>query len=129
MQQHTANHSGSTANPQTHCSAHQAAPTKPAPTQPADLRGIAVGSLLAKLYALGLERRVSDYVEAAGLHADGQFGFRRRRSTEQAVFVLRTLVDWHRRQRQRGSRGSVSQRQLWACFIDFKQAHDRVPRS
>ena len=96
-----------------------------APTSPADLRGIAVGALLAKLYAMGLERRVSDHAEAAGVHAEGQFGFRRQRSTEQAIFALRTIIECHRLQRQRG--GS-SQRQLWACFVDFKQAYDRVPR-
>ena len=54
-------------------------PGKP-PTSPADLRGIAVGALLAKLYAAGLERRVTDHAEAAGVHADGQFGFRRQRT-------------------------------------------------
>jgi len=32
--------------------------------------------------------------------------------------VLRALQDQHRR----------SGRQLWACFVDFKQAYDRVPR-
>ena len=104
-------------------------PKTSAPASPADLRGIAVGSLLAKLYAAGLERRVSDYAEAVDAHAEGQFGFRRRRSTEHAVFVLRTLIERHRRQRQRGSGGSANGRQrLWACFIDFKAAYDTVPR-
>ena len=42
-------------------------------------------ALLAKLYVAGLERRVTDHAEAAGVHAEGQFGFRRHRSTEQAV--------------------------------------------
>lgn len=100
------------------------------PATPADFRGIAVGALLAKLYAMGLERRVSDYTEAASKHAEGQFGFRRQRSTEHAIFVLRTLVDRHRQQRQRGTQPSQLRRgaQLWACFVDFKQAYDRVPR-
>ena len=111
------------------------------PASPADLRGIAVGALLAKLYAAGLERRVTDHAEAAGVHADGQFGFRRHRSTEQAILALRTVMECYRLQRRRGSSGSGSngsgssgsgsrQRsvQLWACFVDFKQAYDRVPR-
>ena len=111
-------------------------PRKPgsAPPGPADLRGIAVGALLAKLYAAGLERRVSDHAEAAGVHAEGQFGFRRRRSTEQAILALRTVMERYRLQRQResnggGSGGSGGGTQLWACFVDFKQAYDRVPRA
>ena len=106
-------------------------PRKPGsvPPGPADLRGIAVGALLAKLYAAGLERRVSDHAEAAGTHAEGQFGFRRGHSTEQAILALRTVVERYRLQRQRGSGGGRQRRtQLWACFVDFKQAYDRVPR-
>ena len=68
-------------------------PKTATPNKPFDYRGIAVGVLLAKLYAAGLESRVSAHAEAAGVHAEGQFGFRRRRSTEQAVHVPRTLVD------------------------------------
>lgn len=82
------------------------------------LRGIAVGTLAAKLYASVLEVRVSEWAEASGSRASGQFGFRRKRSTGQAAFMLRTLQEQHRRGKQR----------LWACFIDFKQAYDRVPR-
>lgn len=112
-------------------------PRKPGsgPPGPADLRGIAVGALLAKLYAAGLERRVSDHAEAAGVHAEGQFGFRRGRSTEQAVLALRTVAERYRLQRQqqqqrrRGGGGSRRSCQLWACFVDFKQAYDRVPRA
>ena len=99
-------------------------PKVSSPASPADLRGIAVGALLAKLYAAGLERRVTDYAEAAGQHAEGQFGFRRERSTEHAILALRTVVECYRHRRRRGSGRS----QLWACFVDFKQAYDRVPR-
>jgi hypothetical protein len=81
-------------------------------------RGIAVGTLPAKLYAALLEQRISAWAEASGNRADGQFGFRRQRSTAQAALVLRTLQDQHRQGGQ----------QLWVCFVDFKQAYDRVSR-
>ena len=81
-------------------------------------RGIAVGSLPAKLYAGVLERRASDHTEANNSRASGQYGFRRGRSTTQAAFVLRTLMEQHRAE-------GVP---LWACFVDFKQAYDTVPR-
>ena len=81
-------------------------------------RGIAVGSLPAKLYASVLERRASDHTESNNSRATGQYGFRRERSTTQAAFVLRTLIEQHRAE-------GVP---LWTCFVDFKQAYDTVPR-
>lgn len=82
------------------------------------LRGIAVGTLPAKLFACMMERRISDWAEASGSRATGQFGFRRRRSTAQAALVLRSLQDRHR------SRGQ----QLWAAWVDFRKAYDSIPR-
>ena len=74
----------------------------------------AVDAMLAKLYAAGLERRVSDYAEAAGQHAEGQFGFRRRRCTKQAILALRTAMECYSLPQRRGNGRS----QLCACF-DF----------
>ena len=88
------------------------------PASCADLRGIAVGTLSARVYAAVLERRVSDWAEAAGIRSEGQFGFRRRRGTSHAAFVLRTLQEQAR----------LLGGELWACFVDFKQAYDRVRR-
>ncbi len=83
------------------------------------LRGIAVGTLPAKLFACILERRFSDWVEASGSRAAGQFGFRQCRRTAQAALVLRMLQDQCRNDRE----------QLWACLVDFRKAYDTVPRT
>jgi hypothetical protein len=48
--------------------------------------------------------------------AEGQLGFRRKRSTAQAVFVLRALQDQHR----------SSGQQLFACFVNFQRSYDTV---
>ena len=68
---------------------------------PADLRGIVVGSLPAKLYAGALEQRVTQHAEAAGLHADGQFGFRQHRNTEQAALALGVAAESYRHRHRR----------------------------
>ena len=60
------------------------------------LRSFAVGTLAAKLFAMILERRLSNWAEASGSRAAGQFGFRHCRSTAQAALMLRTLQDQHR---------------------------------
>ena len=88
------------------------------PTEPGGHRGIAVGTLPAKLYASVLDRRLCDWAEGAGVRAEGQFGFRRRRSCAQAALVLRATIE---RLRARGQC-------LYACFVDFQKAYDTVPR-
>jgi hypothetical protein len=40
-------------------------------------RGIMVGPILAKLFAMILDKRLSEWVEQHGLHAKGQTGFRK----------------------------------------------------
>lgn len=81
-------------------------------------RGIAVGTLPAKLFASILDCRLSNWAEASRVRAEGQFGFRRKRSCAQAAFVLRTTIE---RVRARGGK-------LYACFVDFQKAYDLVPR-
>ena len=85
---------------------------------PAGYRGIAVGTLAAKLYAGMLNDRITAYTEAAGIRASGQAGFRRGFGCSDQTMALRAIIE---RQRARGQR-------LYVCFVDFKQAFDRVPR-
>ncbi|KAL4854621.1 LINE-1 reverse transcriptase [Chlorella vulgaris] len=81
-------------------------------------RGIAVGTLLAKLYAGMLQDRLATYTEGAGTRASGQAGFRPDYGCRDQQLALRAIIE---RQRARGH-------PLYACFVDFKQAFDRVPR-
>lgn len=81
-------------------------------------RGIAVGTLLAKLYASVLDVRMSAWAETGDLRAAGQFGFRKRRGCAQAAFVLRTMID----------QAICKKQKLFTCFVDFKKAYDSVPR-
>ena len=81
-------------------------------------RGIAVGTLPAKLYASMLNDRVVSFTEAAGIRASGQAGFRKSYGCSDQQLALRAIIE---RQRARG-------RRLFVCYVDFKQAFDRVPR-
>ena len=87
---------------------------------PADLnnfRGISILPALAKLYAVLLERRLSRALDAAHARADSQFGFRKKRGTLEAAFVLRTLIDTRR-----------NKVPLFVLFVDFRKAFDTVQR-
>jgi hypothetical protein len=55
-------------------------------------RGITVGPILPKLFAMILEKRLRECVEQHGLHAKGQTGFRKYYRTTNQLFILRTLI-------------------------------------
>ena len=88
------------------------------PGDAANYRGIAVGSLLAKLYASIVNTRLTEWAEVHGLRARGQAGFRRDHRTTDQVFVLRTLIEQAR----------ATDTKLHVCFVDFRKAYDSVPR-
>jgi hypothetical protein len=56
-------------------------------------RGIIVGPILAKLFVMILEKRLSEWVEQHGLCAKGQVGFRKDYRTTDQLFILRTLIE------------------------------------
>ena len=89
---------------------------------PANYRGITLGSILGKLYAALLDRRLSSWTELHDLRARGQAGFRTDHRTVDNVFILRTLVD------QAKATINVKKRKLYTCFVDFSKAFNTIPR-
>ena len=81
-------------------------------------RPVAVGSPLARLYAIVLDRRVSQYCEQQRLRADCQAGFRPQRSVNHNLFALQHAIDKSRR----------AKNNLHTCFVDLTAAFDRIPR-
>lgn len=81
-------------------------------------RGIAVGSLFCKLFESVLYHRYNNQLESQGLRNPAQFGFRKNHGTLDGLFVLRHLVD----------KAINSNNPLYALFIDFEKAFDRVSR-
>ena len=83
-------------------------------------RGITIGSVIAKLFAMILEQRLASWAEKQGVKAKGQAGF----STSDNISILRLLIDKQQRTRQKGKAGK-----LYCCFVDFKKAFNTVPRA
>jgi hypothetical protein len=54
--------------------------------------GIIVGPILAKLFVMILDKRLSEWVEQHGLRAKGQTGFRKYYRTTDQLFILQTLI-------------------------------------
>jgi hypothetical protein len=51
-------------------------------------RGITIGPILAKLFTMNLDKRLSEWVEQHGLRAKGQVGFRKDYRTTNQLFIL-----------------------------------------
>ena len=87
-------------------------------------RGITMGFVIAKLFAIILEQRITSWAEEHAVKAKGQAGFRKDFRTTDNIFILRPLIDKQKQTRQKGKPGK-----LYCCFVDFKKAFDIVPRA
>jgi hypothetical protein len=56
-------------------------------------RGITFGPILAKLFTMILDKRLSEWAEQHGLRAKGQVGFRKDYRAIAQLFILRTLIE------------------------------------
>jgi hypothetical protein len=81
-------------------------------------RGITVGLVLAKVFAMILEAQLSNWAEEKGLRAKGQAGFRKDLHTTDNLYILRTLIEQNTHKRKN----------VYCCFVDFRKAFDTVPR-
>ncbi len=81
-------------------------------------RGITVGPILAKLFIMILDKRLSEWAEQHGLRAKGQAGFRKDYLTTDQLFILRTLIE----------QSKAKKKPLYCYFVDLKKAFNIVPR-
>ena len=85
---------------------------------PNNYRGITVTSVLAKLFTMVLEARMSTWAEGHDLRAEGQAGFRKDYRTTDNVFIMQALI----------ANARKAKKKIYCCFVDFKKAFDCVPR-
>jgi hypothetical protein len=75
--------------------------------QQSNYRGITVGPVFAKLFAMTIERRLASWAEEHGVKARGQAGFRKNYRTIENIFVLRSLIDKQKQAEQKGGSGKL----------------------
>jgi hypothetical protein len=80
--------------------------------------GITVGLVLAKVFAMILEARLSSWVEERGIRARGQAGFRKDLCTTDNLYILQILIE----------QSTHKCKKVYCCFVDFRKAFDIVPR-
>jgi hypothetical protein len=80
-------------------------------------RGITIGPILAKLFVMILDKRLSEWAEQHRLRAKGQTKFRQDYRTIDQFFILWTLIE----------QSKAKKKPLYCYFVDFKKAFDIVP--
>jgi hypothetical protein len=73
---------------------------------------------MGKLFNGILNNRLEDHLTKNSLISNLQIGFKKKSRTTDHMFILRTLID-------KVVRGG--KKKLYACFVDFQKAFDRVP--
>ena len=79
-------------------------------------RGITLVSTFSKIFTSILNKRLSNWAESNNVLSDAQFGFRKGRSTVDAIFVLNGIVQKFLNENKR----------LYCAFVDLKKAFDSV---
>uniref|UniRef100_T1IQ89 Reverse transcriptase domain-containing protein n=1 Tax=Strigamia maritima TaxID=126957 RepID=T1IQ89_STRMM len=80
-------------------------------------RGITLLNTLYKIMTTMMTARIQEWAEQEGIITENQAGFRKGYGTRDNLFTLNTLIN--SRNRKRGGK-------LFACFIDFKAAFDKI---
>lgn len=88
------------------------------PHIPLNYRGISILSCVGKMYSSILNNRIKTYLEELKLLSESQNGFRAKRSCEEHVFVITSII----RNRQNDNLDT------FAAFIDMQKAFDSVDR-
>jgi len=92
-------------------------------SDPGDYRRITLESVFLKCYELVLMKRLQEWAEGAGVLHDSQYGFRRKRGTQDAIMHVLGTADC-RRYCKRGD--GEEPRRTWVAFLDIRKAYDTV---
>ncbi len=80
-------------------------------------RGITIGPILAKLFTMIFDKRLSEWAKQHGLGAKGQARFWKDYRTIDQLFILRTLIEHNK----------AKKKPIYLCFVDFKKVFNTVP--
>ena len=82
-------------------------------------RGLTIISCLAKLFTKIMNDRLTLWVDSEQILTDAQYGFRKKRSTVDCLFIIQGLIDII----------FAKGLKLYVCFIDYEKAYDLIDRA
>jgi hypothetical protein len=87
---------------------------------PENYRGIAVGSVMCKVYCKILHTRLITFADQKQVPPVNQIGYKKNCRTSDHIFVLKTIIDKYIM--------SSVRKYLFVCFVDLKSAFDTIWR-
>ena len=87
--------------------------------EPCNFRGITINNIVGKIFGTIMNSRLKEFVEKHKLMSKSQISTSEGARTTDHIFVLRILFEKYVK-KEKGK--------LYACFIDFQKAYDRVWR-
>ena len=88
-------------------------------SDPNNYRGITSSNNISKLFNRILNERLVKYLQKKKILSEEQIGFKRGARTSDHMFVLKTIIDYHKYRKLA----------VFTCFIDLKKAFDTVWRT
>ena len=85
-------------------------------SSPDNYRGITLLSVLGKIFTRILNKRLDLWAEKYEIYIEAQYGFRRDRGTTDSIFILNQIIN----------QVLENGKKLYAFFVDFSKAFDRV---
>ena len=79
-------------------------------------RGISVGNVIAKVFSMIINKRISKYLESNSIILPNQAGFRQKHRTVDHVLTLHTIIKKYQTRKKK----------IYCCFVDLKKCFDTV---
>ena len=86
-------------------------------SNPENYRGIIITSNIGKVFNMGLNNRLDQFLEENQIIEKVQIGFTMNARTSDHMFVLKSLIDKYT---------NMKGGKLYACFVNFQKAFDSV---
>lgn len=92
---------------------------KGSPKDPNNYRGITLLSCVGKLFTVGMNCRITKFLDQGAIIGEEQAGFREGYSPSDHIFVLNEVINLYLQ----------SKKKLYCCFIDYQKAFDTINRA
>tara|TARA_B110000196_G_scaffold86649_1_gene75141 strand:- start:271 stop:3555 length:3285 start_codon:yes stop_codon:yes gene_type:complete len=92
---------------------------KGSPKDANNYRGITLLSCVGKLFTVGINCRLTKYLEQGAIIGEEQAGFREGYSSSDHIFVLNEVINLYLQDKKK----------LYCCFIDYQKAFDTINRA
>jgi hypothetical protein len=86
--------------------------------EPKNFRGITLNNIISKIYSKLLVTRLTKWAEKHDKIIDNQYGFQKKKSTVDCIFILHAII----------SKVLANKQKLYVAFLDWEKMFDKINR-